>query len=913
MNKLIPSYNIIDIYNDPSMLKEIATEVQVLGIEAMVEKKDALLASFGSKDDHKNQSRITKLLEGFAYLDGELIDFEDFAEKVNKEITGIVLTAHPTFSLSEQGRKAMHLALNGNAEALTANIQIEPSRSPTLEEEYGQSESAIIHLRAALTRIWKIIYNFAAEHYPENWLELNPKLVTLATWVGFDLDGRTDISWTKSLEIRYRMALMGIEHILHRLSALGETHDREVLLELITATTQLKGYFQLGNDTLSMFDGEDDPFALLNRLAVESLQDKMATIKAIDDAFDTLLTKDLPLAYLIELATLRTEWRSIGIGLSHIHFRLNSAQLHNAIRAETDIHSAPASSASRRHSLKAVNHLLDKVKPVNIHYGTLAYEMTTARRVFMLAWQFAKHFDRRTPIRLLIAESDTSFTMLVALYFARLFNVDDYVEISPLFETEIGLQRGDKVIGELIENKHFLAYIRSQGKFCVQLGFSDSGRYIGQIAASLAIERFKIRLVNLWKKHGLDDIKLVFFDTHGESIGRGAHPTSLSDRFLNTHTPEVRKRLEAVTPYKHEVSFQGGDGYLWFSDADNAFAVITDLLEARIAPKEIAVADPFYQDNDWALDFFLTLKEKQANMCIHPGYLELINALGTNFLYPTGSRASKRQGLGSNVIDDISRIRAIPNNAILHQLGYLSNTVHGMGAAMGLDPDKATEMMQKSPRFKRLISMYHQAVILSDLGVLDAYIKVLNAGFWLDLADTLDDPELRKGMSRLSSILEKEFNATNLSAIFNEYRRDTGLCEDILNSDITLNSDLNSDSNSDPSLLRLHSIRIALIGFIFMKALQVPDFSNRSDMQLSQIVVNIVHLNMEEALQMLRDIFPETAIEINQELYGEAEDYVKEAHGYSMEHQTLFNPMEEAFQLIQKISAVIALKVKAYG
>ena len=197
---------------------------------------------------------------------------------------------------------------------------------------------------------------------------------------------------------------------------------------------------------------------------------------------------------------------------------------------------SPEESPSRRHFLAAIARLLDDVTPVNVHYGTVAREQTTAKRVFMLAAQFQKHFDARTPVRMLVAESDTPFTLLVALYYARLFGVDRIVEISPLFETADGMHHGDRVISELLDNPHFLDYIRAQGRFCVQLGFSDSGRYIGQPAASLAIERFKLRLIRLWKASGLGDVQLLFFATHCESIGRGAHPRSLEDRFLYTHS-----------------------------------------------------------------------------------------------------------------------------------------------------------------------------------------------------------------------------------------------------------------------------------------------------------------------------------------------------------------------------------------
>ena len=69
-----------------------------------------------------------------------------------------------------------------------------------------------------------------------------------------------------------------------------------------------------------------------------------------------------------------------------------------------------------------------------------------------------------------------------------------------------------------------LRLIRRRGRLCLQTGYSDAGRFIGQIPASLAVERTRIKLSELIVKCGLTDVELIIFDTHGESIGRGSHP-----------------------------------------------------------------------------------------------------------------------------------------------------------------------------------------------------------------------------------------------------------------------------------------------------------------------------------------------------------------------------------------------------
>ena len=197
--------------------------------------------------------------------------------------------------------------------------------------------------------------------------------------------------------------------------------------------------FKIGLEALGREAEDAIRLGKLNRLALEKRTLKQDAIGAIDGSLEALLGGELSAGLCRDLLVFRAEWETIGLGLARLHFRLNSVQLHNAIRPDIALSAAPGQSPSRRHFLAEVTRLLDGVSPVNVHYGTVAHEQTTAKRVFMLAAQFQKHFDGRVPIRLLIAESDTPFTLLAALYYAKLFGVERHVEISPLFETADGL------------------------------------------------------------------------------------------------------------------------------------------------------------------------------------------------------------------------------------------------------------------------------------------------------------------------------------------------------------------------------------------------------------------------------------------------------------------------------------------
>jgi len=179
--------------------------------------------------------------------------------------------------------------------------------------------------------------------------------------------------------------------------------------------------------------------------------------------------------------------------------------------------SSPEDPANRRRYLRNISELLETVQPESINFGSIMRERTSAKRLVMLVAQFLKFVDADEPVRFLIAECNTAFTVLSALYFAKLFGIEDKIDISPLFETSQALEQGHEIIAELLDNPQYVDTIRRRGRLCIQTGYSDAGRFIGQIPASLALERTRIKLAQLMEKRGLTDIELVIFDTHGES------------------------------------------------------------------------------------------------------------------------------------------------------------------------------------------------------------------------------------------------------------------------------------------------------------------------------------------------------------------------------------------------------------
>ena len=226
----------------------------------------------------------------------------------------------------------------------------------------------------------------------------------------------------------------------------------------------------------------------------------------------------------LALTVARAGLVSHGMALAHTHTRLNAAQIHNVVRQRLGIADPPEDPSRRRALFAAINAALDTVKPEPVDFGALIGEQASAAKLMMTVAQIVKHVDGSVPVRFLIAETETGYTLLAALWLARLFGIEQHVEISPLFETAEALERGATVLEEALRSPHYRDYLKQTGKLALQFGYSDSGRYVGQLAASYLIERLRLKIGQTLEHHGVTGVEVILFDTHGESIGRGAHP-----------------------------------------------------------------------------------------------------------------------------------------------------------------------------------------------------------------------------------------------------------------------------------------------------------------------------------------------------------------------------------------------------
>jgi phosphoenolpyruvate carboxylase len=919
--------------------ERIVALIQYLTVSGFKRRAERLARYSGETDPERNADRIRAIVLTQTRTErGEPKPFSDFKAWVERDWFGIVITAHPTFEISADlmralstlatGRKDGRPLSEGDRAAILHAVAAHPhgpEKVINLKREQELALEAIANIHLALRSVYKIVLDVAAEAYPDRWSELTPLLITVASWVGFDTDGRSDIGWAQAFERRLEGSAAQLNDIAASLAALqarARDEDLRVTLDLMgSRVSRALGDAETEIDALAGID----PATPGNTPALKRIARRMyeAQGSRLDSAarLISLLNRAIKLtaddrALLRDLSVLRAELANFGLGTSHIHARINATQLHNAIRKTVGLEADPDDPRHRQRYLSKITDLITNLEPVSINFGSLTAERTSSKRLFMTMAQILKYVDRDTNIRLLIAECESPFTVLTALYYATMFGIADRVEICPLFETERALQQGSRVIEQLLDNPAYAAYLAVVRRICVQTGYSDAGRYIGQTPASGSIERLKERIVRLVERRALKDVQLVFFDTHGDSIGRGGHPDGFPARFDYVASPFLISTIQkSGVPFKQETSFQGGDGYLFFQSEDAAFGVLTRILEWTTADRTEAAGDRYYEDRDTATEFMTTIKEFQSGLMGDPNYGLLVGTYGANLLYTTGSRATRREGesIDSAPRPQISAFRAIPHNAVLQQLGLLANSISGAGEAIEQNPAWFQQVHAASPRFRQMIALIAYGAAVSNVEALDAYVATLDPGLWLARAALCADSTRAGAFRRIAEMLEEWDIHDGQRKVFRKLYNDLMLLRDGLATIAHPGGDDVTDE-ARQALTLLHAIRIALIQEIYLLATRIPEFSSRHEVANRRIFQRVLQLDAPMAVSMLRRIFPATP-EVQPELdFGEPATYVSDAsQTYQRENDQIFTPILALYDLIPRISTAIIHHIGALG
>ena len=292
----------------------------------------------------------------------------------------------------------------------------------------------------------------------------------------------------------------------------------------------------------------------------------------------------------------------------------------------------------------------------------------------------------------------------------------DPLAIVPLFETVDDLDRGAAILAELLAHPLYAARVRDRGgRVEVMVGYSDSGKDSGYLAAQWAIYRAQEALAEVAARH---DVELTIFHGRGGSAGRGGGPTHAAIVSQPAGHPPGRVKL---TEQGETVSFKYGlEGLarqnLEAALAGTLLATFPEQLTAAPSAADRAVLDrlaavsrsayrAFVWENDAFAEFFRSFTP--------------VDELG---LLEIASRPARRP----DDADYLASLRAIPWVFAWTQNRVLLPAWFGCGAAFAEAGDETLrDLYERLPFFRTAVDNLEMTLAKSSLSIARGYLRLV--------------------------------------------------------------------------------------------------------------------------------------------------------------------------------------------
>ena len=282
--------------------------------------------------------------------------------------------------------------------------------------------------------------------------------------------------------------------------------------------------------------------------------------------------------------------------------------------------------------------------------------------------------------------------------------------VAPLFETLDDLNNADSVMTQLLNIDWYRGYI--QGKQMVMIGYSDSAKDAGVMAASWAQYRAQDALIKTCEKSG---VALTLFHGRGGSIGRGGAPAHAA---LLSQPPGSLKGGLRVTEQGEMIRFKFGLPEVTIS----SLALYTGaILEANLLPPPEPKPE-WRRIMDLLSDVSCTMYRGYVRE--NPDFVPYFRAATPELelgKLPLGSRPAKRRPNGG-----VESLRAIPWIFAWTQNRLMLPAWLGAGAALQKaveegNQDELETMCRDWPFFSTRIGMLEMVYAKADLWLAEYY------------------------------------------------------------------------------------------------------------------------------------------------------------------------------------------------
>jgi phosphoenolpyruvate carboxylase len=530
--------------------------------------------------------------------------------------------------------------------------------------------------------------------------------VRLGTWVGGDRDGNPFVT----AAVTKKAAAIGAEHILLGLERTAKRVAR--VLTLSAETTPPSAELQALLQRLSAGDEEGAADAG-KRAAGEPHKRAMLLITR---RITATRKRDADLAYrdpehlLADLRVLQESLVAAGASrqaYGHLQQLVWQVETFGFHLAEIEV---------RQHS--AVH---AKVLAECEAGGALSTQSEEVLEVFRTIAQIQHRYGPRAAGRYIVSftrsADDLAAVHRLARHAVGAGGVLPVLDVIPLFETFADLQAAPGIMAEVVEQPEFAARLEATGRRLeVMLGYSDSSKDVGPVAANLALYEAQSQIARWARDAG---IHLTLFHGRGGALGRGGGPANSAILAQPPHSVDGRFKL---TEQGEVIFARYGDPAIAMRHIDQVAAAAL-LASAPSIEKRNSDAAERYADVAARMD--VASRERFFSLVKAEGFaawFATVTPMEEIGLLALGSRPARR-GLSVESLEDL---RAIPwvfawSQARINLAGWF-----GLGSALAAVGDEALlrEAYEQWPLLRTVIDNVGMSLAKSDTRIARRYLEL---------------------------------------------------------------------------------------------------------------------------------------------------------------------------------------------
>ncbi|MCV7422898.1 phosphoenolpyruvate carboxylase [Mycobacterium yunnanensis] len=743
----------------------------------------ALLANV-AEDIHRERRRAVHVEAGeppqnsslaatYLKLESANLDSETVADALTGALVSPVITAHPTETRRRTVFNAQHRITELMRLRMHGQTQTDDGRS--IDQELRRN--ILVMWQTALIRLsrLKIQDEIATglRYYPAAFFEVIPRvnaevrtalqarwpdahvleqpILRPGSWIGGDRDGNPNVtadvvrlatgSAAYTALAHYFVELTSLEeelsmsvrlvHISDELKALADTCDEPARADEPYRRALRVIHGRLTATAAAILDEQPEHQLDLGMERYETPEQFLADLDVVDASLrangSALMADD-------RLARLREAVHVFGFHLSGLDLRQNS-EVHEEVMAEllawAGVHPDYAS-LPETERVELLTAELATRRPLVRPGAELSELARKELDITAAAARAVQTFGPQAVPNYIISMCQSVSDMLEAAVFLKEAGLLDAsgdepyspVGVVPLFETIDDLQRGSSIMEAVLDIPLYRALVHARGEQQeVMLGYSDSNKDGGYLAANWALYRAELELVEMARKTG---IRLRLFHGRGGTVGRGGGPSY--DAILAQPPGAVNGSLR-ITEQGEVIAAKYAEPTIAHRNLETLLAAT---LESTLLDTEGLgdAAQPAYE----VLDDLAARAQRAYSELVHetPGFVEYFKAstpVSEIGALNIGSRPASRKPTTA-----ISDLRAIPWVLSWSQSRVMLPGWYGTGTAFQefiADGDEDArlavlrDLYEKWPFFRSVLSNMAQVLAKADMGLAARYSELV--------------------------------------------------------------------------------------------------------------------------------------------------------------------------------------------